>query len=393
MQQDKEPNPPCLARRTESLELRLWYACPITAITVRRVNPTDPRIPVTVITGFLGAGKTTLIRRLVASPHFAHTALLINEFGEIGIDHHLVDSVDEGVVLLGSGCLCCNINGDLHRALWNLFRKVQSREVARLDRIVIETSGLADPAPLIQSLLSDPLLSQRFRCNGVITLVDALQDDEALDRFEEWIRQVSLADRILLTKTDIASEDQIRKVRDRVTLLNPFAGIDTALDAVADPERLLNPGGFDPGRKPDSVRSWLGLERPASRVGPTLLFTPEFAPEAAPEPPRHTAGVDAFSLTFAEPFVWGELSQTLDTLLSTSGDRILRIKGLAAIRGLSGPRVLHCVRHLRYPAESLSTWPDGDTRSRLVFITRGYPRQYVAQAFGIFCGQEPCESV
>ncbi len=349
-------------------------------------------IPVTVITGFLGAGKTTLIRQLVDSPAFAHTALLINEFGEIGIDHHLVDSVDEGIVLLGSGCLCCNINGDLHRALWNLFRKVQSREVKRLDRIVIETSGLADPAPLIQSLLSDPLLSQRFRCNGVITLVDALHGDEALSHFEEWIRQVSIADRILLTKTDVASAEQTEQARARVSLLNPFASVTEAAHALEEPASLLDPGGFDIARKPDSVREWLGLARTPAPVGPRLLFTPEFAPEPAPEPTRHTSGIEVFTLSFAEPFAWGELSQALDTLLGTSGDRILRIKGLFAIRGIDGPRVLHCVRHLRYPAETLPRWPDEDTRSRVVFITRGYPQHYVSQAFGIFCGQEPCEN-
>ena len=324
--------------------------------------------PVTVLTGFLGAGKTTLLNHMLHQPALARTAVLVNELGEIGLDHLLVEKLDDNTVLLNAGCLCCTVRGDLLRALREMLPRARREEISR---VVIETTGLADPTPILATLMSDAVAASAYRLDSIITAVDAVNGSATLNAQPEAVRQVAVADRIVLTKTDLADGDDLRK---RLHRLNPGAPVIAAVRGVIDPAAVINVGLFDIGGKITDVRSWLDAEAYA---------TPHERHHHHPN--RHDGRIQAFCLTFDEPLHWQGVASYLEMLIATRGESLLRIKGILNLQGQDRPVVIHGVQHLFHPPVLLSAWPEQDPRtSRIVCITRDLPRDVIDEGFRAF---------
>ena len=317
--------------------------------------------PITVLTGFLGAGKTTLLNHLLRQPALARTAVLVNEFGDIGIDHLLVEKLDENMVLLNAGCLCCTVRGDLVRVLREMLPRARRDEISR---IVIETTGLAEPAPVLATLMTDPVVASAYRLDGVVTVIDAVAGETNLSTRPEAMRQVAVADRIVLTKTDLADATALRA---RIAAVNPGAPVIVADRGAVDPALLLHAGLFDPATKIPDVANWLRAEAHADH------------------PHDHDERVTSFCLTFDRPLHWQGMGLWLEMLIQTRGADLLRIKGILNLAGQDRPVVIQSVQHVLHPPVLLPAWPEGDPRtSRLVFITQDIPRAAIEEGMRAF---------
>jgi G3E family GTPase len=332
-------------------------------------------LPLNIVTGFLGSGKTTLLQRLLAAPELGDTAVLVNEFGEIGLDHHLLRRLEEDIVLLQSGCLCCTIRGDLSVALRDLFSRRERGELPRFRRVVIETTGLADPTPILSTVMSDPVLRYHFRLGTVIATVDAVNGALHLERQPESVKQAAVADRIVVTKTDIAATAAVAALRRRLAALNPTAVLVEAPLGLPDPVMLLAQDAYDPATKSSEVQGWFATAE--AEVAEPQHGHPH-------DVNRHDAEISAFCLAFDAPLDWSAFGIWLSMLLHDRGEDVLRVKGLLNVAGSPTPVVVHGVQHLVHPPVHLERWPDADRRSRIVFITRGLPRETVTRSLAAF---------
>jgi G3E family GTPase len=330
-------------------------------------------IPVSVLTGFLGAGKTTLLNRLVRRPEMARCAVVINEFGEIPLDHELVERVDENMIALASGCLCCTVRGDLIETLGDLWQRQQDGTAPRFDRVMIETTGLADPAPILHSLMSAKELVGRYRLEGVISLVDGLVGAATLDAHPEAVKQAAVADRLVLTKTDIA-EQGLDDLRQRLRALNPAAPIIESVMGDVAPDRLLDAGLYNAATKTHDVQRWLNEEayRDAHDHGHGHGHDHDHGHgHAHVDVNRHDDHISSFSITRDTPVTGTMMARFFEVLVASFGDKLLRVKGILNVAGHPDrPAVIHGVQHVFHPLQWLERWPSDDRRTRLVFITR-----------------------
>lgn len=340
-------------------------------ITPQRLETGDGRIPVNLLTGFLGAGKTTLLNQLLRHPDMAGTAVLINEFGEVGVDHHLVQTIDDTAVLLDSGCVCCSMNGDLVRALRQLHDRAARREIAPIRRVLIESTGLADPAPVVNALMEDRHVAVRFVCDGVVAVIDATLCLEQLERHPEALRQASMADLLLVSKTDLIDRDRRSAVVARLDAINPGAPCVLLRPGKVEPSDLFAAGVYAGGAQPERISRWLAGPQDASNDN------------RHPRHRRHASSVESFVVAFGEPVAWRSFAVAMGRILARHGDRLLRVKGLMRAAGDPGPVVVQCVQNHAYAPVRLERWPrDGafaDERPRLVFIAKGLGRDGEAE--------------
>jgi G3E family GTPase len=322
--------------------------------------------PVNIITGFLGSGKTTLLQRLLRSPELSDVAVLVNEFGEVGLDHHLLQNVAESTLLLENGCLCCAVRGDLQKALRDLLSRRTRGDIPHFRRVAIETSGLADPAPIAYTLLSEAVLRHHFRLSAIITTVDAVNGASQLDRFPESVKQVSMADRLVVTKTDLSDQRSLEALRRRLRSLNISAQILDSGEIDGTLHQLLTDDIYDAAGKFREAGQWTAEE------------VDEHSAHA------HTSEVQSFAAVFDRPLDWTAFGVWASMLLHRHGGDVLRLKGLLNVEGVPTPVLINGVQHIVHPPSHLEQWPDADRRSRLIFIVRGLQRARIERSLAVF---------
>jgi G3E family GTPase len=345
--------------------------------TPTTTTPPEPLLPVSVLTGFLGSGKTTLLNRLLNDAGMKDVLVLINEFGEIGLDHQLIAAVDAEMVVLASGCLCCTIQSDLSKTLREMALKRVRGDIPAFKRVVIETTGLADPAPILHTLMQDPLVAAYYRLDGVVTCVDAVNGDRTLDTQIEAVKQAAVADRLVVTKTDVADPILLKALEARLSDLNPSAPrLYAATDGIS-PERLFDAGLYNPETKSLDVRRWLQAEAYDDHDHDHHHdhgHDHHHHDHHHQDVNRHDARIQALCLTIDTPIEWDNFALWAQSLTSHRGDDMLRLKAILNVAGQDRPVVVHGVQHLFHPPVLLPAWPDDDRRSRVVMIVRDISR-------------------
>jgi G3E family GTPase len=328
-----------------------------------------------VLSGFLGSGKTTLLRNLVRHPEFRDTAVIVNEFGEIGLDHDLLETSEDDVILLRGGCLCCTVREDLAATIWRLIERRTAGKTPPFRRIVIETTGVADPVPVLFTLRTDPRVRQFCRLKGLIVTVDAQNAIATLARNAESVRQAALADRIVITKTDLVARETTRAVRMAVVQLNPSASILTSSGGDLAPGSLLDDLGHDSTLGDDDVRKWLGVALPERERNDRF----DFACRS-----DHAARYRSISWVGSASIDWSSFGIWLTMLLHAHGERVLRVKGILDVKGAVGPVAIHGVQHMVHPPIHLRAWPEGPRVSRLVFVVSDMSEESIRESFEVF---------
>ncbi|MBB4103890.1 CobW family GTP-binding protein [Allorhizobium borbori] len=362
------------------------------------------RIPVSIVTGFLGAGKSTLLNRLLKDPAMKDAAVIVNEFGDVGIDHLLVESSGDSVIELSDGCLCCTMRGDLIDTLAELMDRIQTGKLKPLKRIVVETTGLADPAPVMQSVMGHPVLIQNFELDGVVTVVDAANGLATLDAHPESVRQAAVADRLVLTKRSLADAGTVERLMARLRALNPRAVI-TDAESDAPAASLLVNGLYDPDTKHPDVSRWLQEEGVHAHDHHHGDEHHEHGPDCGCGHDhdhhhhhhhdddhghhRHADDIRSFSILHDQPIDPMAIEMFVDLLRSAHGEKLLRMKAVVQTSDRPDkPLVLHGVQSIFHPPVRLEAWPDpADQRSRLVLITKGLPEAFVRDLFAAFTGK------
>ncbi|GHG70315.1 ATP-binding protein [Alishewanella longhuensis] len=351
------------------------------------------RLPVYLLTGFLGSGKTTLLNYLVKQPEMARTLVIINEFGSVSLDHLLVSHTNEDVIVeLGSGCLCCTIRGDLAKTLRDIHWRFSRHGQRQFDRVIIETTGLAEPAPIVHTLITDNKLNAMFRLQGVITTVDILHAEATLDRHPESQKQVAVADLLLITKTDFATAQphQVAALTQRLQQLNPAATIAQPQAGQLDPNAILSLDHIEPVQSATPLNQWLNLASFAPLDHATAMAANPFLDNLSSDLSsqndvnRHNTHIKAYCFTFDTPLQHGRLEGWLTSMMQMMGANMLRIKGIINLAGFPGPMVIHGVQHIFHQSAFLPEWPDADRKSKLVFITYDIEREALERSIAAF---------
>jgi G3E family GTPase len=357
----------------------------------------EARIPVSILTGFLGAGKSSLLNRILKDPATSNTAVIINEFGEVGIDNLLVESSGDALLELSNGCLCCTIRGELIDTLASLMDGLQTGRLQPIHRVVIETTGLADPAPVMQSVMGNPVIAQNFVLDGVVTVVDAVNGLSTLDRHIEAVKQVAVADRLVISKLSMADAAQVSALKARLATLNPRAPVIDGDSSEAGVATILVNGLYDPASKIADVDRWLRDEladdghhhHHGHGHGHHDHGHHAHAGHDRHDINRHGDDIRSFSIIHDKPIEPMALNMFVDLLRSAHGEKLLRMKAIVALSdNPERPLVLHGVQSVFHPPERLAKWPDGsDRRTRMVLITQDLPEAFVSDLFAAFTGQ------
>ncbi|MFO0996688.1 MAG: GTP-binding protein [Alphaproteobacteria bacterium] len=330
-------------------------------------------IPTLLLTGFLGSGKTTVLNAVLRAPEMRETAVLVNEFGAVGIDHLLVEALDDDVVLLNAGCLCCTIRGDIVDSLSSLFERRASGTIPAFRRAIIETTGLADPAPILHTLLSHEAVRERYRMDAIVATVDAVNGDRQLSEHDESVKQVAVADRLLITKSDLAGRSSVDALRARLEAINPAAPIAVAVHGSIKSGSSIGHMLFEKDGGPVDVNRWLAAAEGAR--------SSDGHGHDAHGTSRHDDRIRQLSIETGEVIEAHRLIGWIERLLATEGDRVLRLKGVLDLKGSDVPVVVHGVQHVFHPLARLARWPGGERRSRLVIIAKDLALDSVEESF------------